>query len=49
MGLKIGVKWKGKMIGAYIGKKGGVHPYVRNSGVRDLNSKGTVGRGLMGR
>jgi len=26
MRLKIGVKWKGKMIGAYIGKKGGVHP-----------------------
>jgi len=28
------------MIGAYIGKKGGVYPYVRNLGVRDLNSKG---------
>ena len=26
------------MIGAYIGKKGGVYPYVRNLGVRDLNS-----------
>jgi len=33
------------MIGAYIGKKGGVHPYVRNSGVRDLYSKGMDDRG----
>jgi len=40
MRLKIGVKWKGKMVGAYIGKKGGVYPYVRNLGVRGLNSKG---------
>jgi len=35
MRLKIGVKWKGKMIGAYIGKKGGVYPCVRKLGVRD--------------
>ena len=28
------------MIGAYIGKKGGAHPYVRKLGFRDLNSKG---------
>ena len=37
------------MIGAYIGKKGGVYPYVRKLGVRGRSSKGTVGRGLMGR
>jgi len=33
------------MIGVYIGKKGGVYPYIRKLGVRGLNSKGMVDRG----